>query len=95
MTVSGRVTWIVWLTWCVPGVNSRSLPCASAALMVAAVVPGRTMKKSASDLLVPAGVLPNQVVPVELCRSAGTNTRYSPLREVQERLLPDHRGGRR
>src|SRR3954468_23284078 len=46
--------------------------------MVAAVVPGRTMKKSARESDVPTGVLLNQLVPVLFCRSAGTNTRYWP-----------------
>ena len=77
--MSGRVTLIVWLTWWVPGVTSRFLPWASALLMVAAVVPGRTMKKSASESEEPAGVLLYQLVPVLFCRTAGTNTRYSPL----------------
>ena len=57
----------------------RFLPWASAALMVAALVPGRAMKNWLSEIEVPAGVRPNQVVPAELVRSAGTNTRYSPV----------------
>src|SRR5262245_56916050 len=57
----------------------RFLPWASAAFMVAAVVPGRAMKNWLSDIDVPAGVLPNQHVPAELVRIAGTNTRYSPV----------------
>jgi hypothetical protein len=78
-TVSGRVTCSVWFSRCTPGVTRRCLPWASALLMVAADVPGRTTKKSASEMDVPAGVLLNQEVPDELVRSAGTNTRYSPF----------------
>src|SRR4029079_18171101 len=53
-------------------------PAASAALMVAALVPGRTTKNWLNDSDDPAAVRPNHVVPDELVRSDGTNTRYSP-----------------
>ncbi len=47
--------------------------------MVAALVPGWTTKNCDSEMDEPAGVLLYQLVPVELARSAGTKTRYSPL----------------
>jgi hypothetical protein len=57
-----------------PGVNSRFLPSARAALMVAALSDGLARKKSASEMDYPAGLPPDQSVPLEFSRSAGTKT---------------------
>ncbi len=72
-TVSGRVTRMVSERWKTPGVKSRFLPAASAALMVAAESPGLAMKNCEMGSEDPAAP-PAQLVPEVFVRRAGTKT---------------------
>ena len=73
-TVSGRVTTMGWLRLYTPGVRIRFLPSSSAASISPTGVLGLAMKNRCIGMADPGvGPLP-QVVPTELCWTAGTNT---------------------
>src|ERR1700741_205883 len=61
----------------------RLLFCASAPFIVAAEVPGLTIRNSLIERSVPRGLPELQVVPSALERSAGTKTFHSPRRSTK------------
>ncbi len=73
--------------------NSRFNPVASAALIFAAVSPGRTTKKRCSGIAAPGVDAPaRQLGPDAFVRSAGTKTAYLPASSMVSQGFSRERG---